>query len=81
MDQESVEKLSRQILDSSMDRGSIEILLSTNSQQINLSRCCRESVDGKSTLMDQTTVEKLSARQNFLDGSRICQEVIETNSK
>ena len=39
-----------------MDRGSIEILSSINSRQINLSRCCREFVDGKSTLMDRTAI-------------------------
>ena len=37
----------------------IEDLSSTNSQQINLSRCCRESVDGKSTSMDRTAIEQI----------------------
>ena len=48
-----------------MDRGAIEILSSTNSRQINLSRCCQEFVDGKSTSMDRTAIEKLSAKQNL----------------
>ena len=48
-----------------MDRGAIEILLSTNSRQINLSRCCQEFVDGKITSMDRTAIEKLSAKQNL----------------
>ena len=30
-----------------------------------LSRYCRESVDGKTTSMDQTTIEQLSAKQNL----------------
>ena len=31
--------------------------------------------------MDRTAIEKLSADRNFLDGSRICREAIQTNSK
>ena len=33
-------------------------LSSTNSQQINLLRCCRASVDSKRTLMDRTAIEQ-----------------------
>ena len=49
-------------------------LSSTNSQQINLSRCYREFVYGKNALMDRKAAEKLSANRNFLDGSRICRD-------
>ena len=36
---------------------SYQELSSTNSQQINMSRCCRESVNNKRTSMDQTAIE------------------------
>ena len=38
----------------------IENLLSTNSQQINLSRCYQESIDSQRTSMDRTANENLS---------------------
>ena len=64
-----------------MDRGSIEIMSNINSRQMNLLRCYQEFVDGKKPWW----IEKLSRihrpEKNFLDGSRICQEAIETNSR
>ena len=41
---------------------------------MNRSRCCREFVDGKSSLMDQDSVENLSARQKV---ARWIEEAIE----
>ena len=48
----------------------IENLSSTNSRQINLSRCCRESVDGQRTSMDRTAIEQtetISMDQEFVE--------------
>ena len=59
----------------------IENLLSTNSQQINLSRC----IENLSMAKKPQWIKKLSRNyrtdRNFLDGSRICREAIETNSR
>ena len=55
----------------------IEDLSKTTSRQMNLSRCCRESIDRK--CLDGSRSYRLD--RNFLVGSRICQETIETNSK
>ena len=57
-----------------MDRGSVENLSSTNSRQINLSRICRRQkyLDGSNSYQED---------RNFLDGSRIYREAIETNSR
>ena len=59
----------------------IKNMSSTNSRQMNLSRWCRESINGKMP----RRIEKLSRiyrpDRNFLDGSRICREAIEKNSR
>ena len=59
----------------------IENLLITNSWQMNMSRCYRESVDGKIPRW----IKKLSRiywpDRNFLNGLRIYREDIETNSR
>ena len=48
-----------------MDRGSVENLSSTNSQHMNLSRCCQETVDCKNALMDREAIENLSSKQKL----------------
>ena len=48
-----------------MDRGSVENLSSTNSQQMNLSRRCQETIDCKNALMDREAIENLSSRQKL----------------
>ena len=47
----------------------IENLLSTNSQQINLSRCYQESIDSQRTSMDRDCVKFCRERRTkYLDG-------------
>ena len=63
-----------------MDRGFVKDLSSTNSQQMNLLRCCRESVDGKMPRWIELLSRIYQPNKNFLDGSIIYREAIETNS-
>ena len=63
----------------------VEIYRALNLDRFNLSRCCREFVDGKNASIDWEVVKDLLANQrakeNFIDGSRSCQEAIKTNSR
>ena len=54
-----------------------EDLSSTNSRQINLSRCCWESVDDKNTSMDRSYREAIGQTENIL----MDREAIKTNSR
>ena len=54
-----------------------EDLSSTNSRQINLSRCCWESVDDKNTSMDRSYWEAIGQTENIL----MDREAIKTNSR
>ena len=64
-----------------MDQGSIEILSSTDSRHMNLLRCYREFIDGKKPWWINKLSRIYRPDINFLDGSRICQEAIEANSR
>ena len=64
-----------------MDRGSVKDLSSTNSRQMNPSRCCRESVDGKMPRWIELLSRIYRPNKNFLNGLRIYPEAIETNSR
>ena len=56
-------------------------LSSTNSQQIYLSRCYRELSMAKKSRWIKQLLSIYWADRKFLDGSRICREAIETNSR
>ena len=59
----------------------MENLSSTNSRQINLSRCYREFVDIKIPRWIEQLSRIYRPNRNFLNGSRICRKAIETNSR
>ena len=59
----------------------IEDLLSTNSRQTYMSRCYRELSKAKKLRWIKQLSSIYWADRKFLDGSRICIEAIETNSK